>query len=122
VAPPQNASVELNPPAADSRRDRRVTDLIVLEKHGKALVICGAAHFYRTEVSQILLANGGGITKLLDADYPGRTLVVLPVRGPGPEFHKFERALATSVRPVLVSLQRPPFRRGLSRSAVVRVP
>jgi Haem-binding uptake, Tiki superfamily, ChaN len=82
----------------------------VLEKHGKALVIYGAAHFYRKEVNQILRANGGGITKLLEADYPGRTFVVLPVGGPGPEFRKFERALTTSVRPVLVSLQRPPFR------------
>ena len=82
----------------------------VLEKHGKALVIYGAAHFYRKEVNQILLANGGGITKLLEADYPGRTFVVLPVGGPGPEFQKFESALTTPVRPVLVSLQRPPFR------------
>lgn len=82
----------------------------VLEKHGKALVIYGAAHFYRKEVNQILLANGGGITKLLEADYPGRTFVVLPVGGPGPEFQKFESALTTPVRPVLVPLQRPPFR------------
>lgn len=79
----------------------------VLEKHGKALVIYGAAHFYWKEVNQILLANGGGITKLLDADYPGRTFVVLPVGGAS---QKFESALTTPVRPVLVSLQRPPFR------------
>ncbi len=82
----------------------------VLEKHGKALVIYGAAHFYRTEVNQILTANGGGITKLLQADYPGRAFVVMPVGGHGPEFQEFEGALMTAVRPVLVSLQRPPFR------------
>jgi hypothetical protein len=103
-----------DPPAGSTvARDASAVSALkhqVLEKHGKALVIYGAAHFYRTEVSQILRANGGGITKLLDADYPGRTFVVLPVGGPGPEFHKFDSALATSVRPVLVSLQRPPFR------------
>jgi hypothetical protein len=82
----------------------------VLEMHGKALVIYGAAHFYRREVNQILLANGGGITKLLDAAYPGRTFVVLPMGASGPASRKFENALKTSVRPVLVSLQRPPFR------------
>lgn len=75
-----------------------------MRSHGKALVIYGAAHFYRTG------GIGGGITKLLEADYPGRTFVVIPVAGPGPEFQKFERALTTPVRPVLVSLQRPPFR------------
>jgi len=82
----------------------------VLEKHGKALVVYGAAHFYRKEVNDILLTNGGGITKLLEADYPGRTLVVMTVGGPGPEFQKFDRAVKTPVRPVLVSLQRAPFR------------
>lgn len=104
-----------DPPAGSppTTRDPSAVSVLkeqVLEKHGKALVIYGAAHFYRKEVNQILLANGGGITKLLEADYPGRTFVVLPVGGPGPEFQKFESALTTPVRPVLVSLQRPPFR------------
>jgi len=103
-----------DPPAgATTARDASAISVLkkeVLEKHGKALVIYGAAHFYRREVNQILLANGGGITKLLDADYPGRTFVVLPMGGAGPEFRKFESAMKTSVRPVLVSLQRPPFR------------
>ena len=51
---------------------------------------------------------------------PGRTFVVIPVgrldpprgvtRGIDPDFQKFDRALKTQVRPVLVSLQRFPFR------------
>ena len=50
----------------------------------------------------------------------GRTFVVIPMGGrepvpPGaiastPDYDKFDRALTTSVRPVLVSLQRLPFR------------
>lgn len=103
-----------DPPAGSGvARDVSVVSVLkeqVLAKHGKALVIYGAAHFYRKEVNQILLANGGGITKLLETDYPGRTFVVLPLGGPGPEFQKFESALTTRGRPVLVSLQRPPFR------------
>ena len=93
----------------------------VLEKRGKALVIYGAAHFYRTEVADILASVGGGIVKTLEKDYPGRTLVVIPVGArfdlpPGvtmrvnPDYQKFDRALQTQVRPVLVSLRRPPFR------------
>lgn len=83
----------------------------VLQKHGKALVIYGHAHFWRT----------GGIVKKLDMDYPGRTFAVIPVGGPthplppgtkgiDPDYQKFDRALKTPVRPVLVSLRRSPFR------------
>jgi hypothetical protein len=93
----------------------------VLQKHGKALVVYGAAHFYRTEVGQVLHSVGGGIAKTLEAEYPGRTLSVIPVGGrlevpPGailrvhPDYQKFDRAIQTQVRPVLVSLQRLPFR------------
>ena len=82
-----------------------------LQKQGKALVIFGHAHFWRT----------GGIVKMLETDYPGRTFAVIPVGGPAhplprgakgivPDFQKFDRALKTPVRPVLVSLRRPPFR------------
>ena len=57
----------------------------------------------------------------LEIDFPGRTFVVIPVgrldpppawvtRGIDPDFQKFDRALKTQVRPVLVSLQRLPFR------------
>ena len=103
--PPAGSPPTIRDPTAVSVLKKQV-----LEKHGKALVIYGAAHFYRKEVNDILLTNGGGITKLLEADYPGRTLVVMTVGGPGPEFQKFDRALKTPVRPVLVSLQRQPFR------------
>ena len=58
---------------------------------------------------------------MLEVDYPGRTFVVIPVGGrldlpPGitlrvyPDYRKFDRALETQVRPVLVPLQRLPFR------------
>jgi hypothetical protein len=95
----------------------------VLQKHGKALVIYGAAHFYRTLTWDYLSRMGDdiGIARMLEVDYPGRTFVVIPVGGrlnlpPGahldiyPDYQKFDRALKTQVRPVLVSLQRLPFR------------
>ena len=95
----------------------------VLQKHGKALVIYGAAHFYRTMDKDYLAMMGAdtGIVRMLEADYPGRTLAVIPVGGridlpPGaslpvsPDYKKFDRALKTPVRPVLVPLQRLPFR------------
>jgi hypothetical protein len=95
----------------------------VLQKHGKALVIYGAAHFYRNAPSDYLSSMGKdiGIARMLEMDYPGRTFVVIPVGGrldlpPGttlnvyPDFQKFDRALKTRVRPVLLPLQRAPFR------------
>jgi hypothetical protein len=94
----------------------------VLEKHGKALVIYGAAHFYRTLDKDYLASTGddNDIVKMLDIDYPGRTFVVIPIGwldrprpvavDIAPDYQKFDRALKTQVRPVLVSLQRPPFR------------
>ena len=94
----------------------------VLQKHGKALVIYGAAHFYRTMPKDYLASMGEdiGIARMLEVDYPGRTFVVIPVGGrlrlpPGahldidPDYQKFDRALKTQVRPVLVPLQRLPF-------------
>jgi hypothetical protein len=62
-----------------------------------------------------------GIARMLEVDYPGRTFVVIPVGGrlhlpPGahldidPGYRKFGSALKTPVRPVLVPLQRLPFR------------
>ena len=91
----------------------------VLEKHGKALVIYGAAHFYKDDPSSI--GAGSGIVRLLEMAYPGRTFAVITVGGPielppgvtlrvSPDYRKFDRALRTQVRPVLVSLERPPFR------------
>jgi hypothetical protein len=83
----------------------------VLEKGEKALVIYGAGHFFRTRAGQYALPPSiGGISKSLDADYPGRTFVVVTLGGDDPRYENFERALQTSLRPVLVSLQRPPFR------------
>jgi hypothetical protein len=95
----------------------------VLQKHGKALVIYGAAHFYRTMTRDYLSSMGEniGIVRMLEIDYPGRTFAVIPVGGrldlpPGdtlrvfPDYQKFDRALKTQVRPVLVPLQRSPFR------------
>src|SRR5213075_979739 len=94
----------------------------VLQKHGKALVIYGAAHFYRTMPRDYLSSVGEdiGIARMLEIDYPGRTFVVIPIGRldipPGatlpvnPDYQKFDRALKTQVRPVLVPLQRLPFR------------
>jgi len=88
----------------------------VLQKHGKALVIFGAAHFYRTLPAEV----GTALVSKLETEFPGRTFAVIPV-GPlapergvtgdiDPDFQKFDRALKTHSRPVLVSLQRLPFR------------
>jgi hypothetical protein len=94
----------------------------VLQKHGKALIIFGAAHFYRTLTKDYLSSMGDdiGLARMLEIDYPGRSFVVIPVgslnRPPAvkveidPDFQKFDRALRTHVRPVLVALHRLPFR------------
>ena len=89
----------------------------------RALVIYGAAHFYRTDAgtSGFLSGIGGGVAKTLEADHPGRTFVVIPVGGamgplppgiaggPDPQYERFDGAIKTQVRPVLLSLQRSPF-------------
>jgi hypothetical protein len=94
----------------------------VLQKHGKALLVFGAAHFYRNFPSAMLSSMGDdiGLVKRLEADDPGRTFVVIPVglldrpravaEDIVPDFGKFDRALTTTSRPVLVSLQQVPFR------------
>jgi hypothetical protein len=93
----------------------------VLQKHGKALVIYGAGHFWRTgREFRSAAGEDVGIATTLEVEYPGRTFVVIPVGGrvdlpPGvtlnvyPDYQKFDRALTTRVRPVLVPLQRSPF-------------
>ncbi len=55
----------------------------VLQKHGKALVIYGAAHFYRAMPRDYVSSMGEdiGIARMLEVDYPGRTFVVIPVGG-----------------------------------------
>jgi len=94
----------------------------ILQKHGKALIVYGAAHFYRAAPKDYLSSMGKdiGIARMLEIDYPGRTFAVIPVGGrldlpPGvnvanPDYQKLDRALKTQVRPVLVPLQRLPFR------------
>src|SRR2546422_3043199 len=65
--------------------------------------------------------NDIGLARRLEQDYPGRIFTVIPVGGPVrlppgltlniyPDYQKFDRALKTKVRPVLVPLQRLPFR------------
>jgi heme-binding uptake protein ChaN (Tiki superfamily) len=94
----------------------------VLQKHGKALVIYGGAHFYRAMPPEFLSSMGvdTGLVKMLDKDYPGRTFAVIPLgpfdvpsglpKAAEPDYRKFNRALKTDERPVLVSLQQAPFR------------
>ena len=95
----------------------------VLEKKGKALVVYGAVHFYRTMDEAYLSSMGKdvGIVRMLESEYPGRTFSVIPLGGeldvpPGikadavPDYRKFDRALRTPVRPVLVPLRRLPVR------------
>jgi hypothetical protein len=109
----------------DRNRDALAVSVIekeVLQKHGKALVIYGAGHFYRTIDKAYTAATGddNDIVKMLDVDYPGRTLAVIsmgwldrprPVASDtAPDYQKFDRALKSQVRPVLVPLQRLPFR------------
>jgi hypothetical protein len=112
-------------PAGTRSRDAAAASILkeqVLQKHGKALVIYGFAHFARTEGDATdLLIKGGGIVNRLEGEYPGRTFVVMPIgRSPNgaqatagirdPDYQKFDGALKTPVRPVLVSLERSPFR------------
>jgi len=94
----------------------------VLQKHAKALVIYGTVHFYRALPEALLSSMGEdiGLVRRLERDYPCRTFVVIPIgrldrpRGVivevAPDYRKFDRALNTPLRPVLVSLQRSPFR------------
>jgi hypothetical protein len=91
-----------------------------LQKRGKALVIYGHAHFWRASPNRpggfIDDSKNIGIVRMLDISYPGRTFAVIPVGGPRqgttspvPDYQKFDRALKTQVRPVLVPLRRLPF-------------
>jgi hypothetical protein len=113
-------------PGNGSSRDTFAISVLkaqVMEKHGKALVIFGAGHFYRpTGAPGRSIAGDIGIARTLEIEYPGRTLVVIPLGGrvepppPGttlrmfPDYEKVDRALKTKVRPVLVSLRQSPFR------------
>ena len=102
-------------PGPGGSRDTAAVSILkeqALQKRGKALVVYGTAHFYRANPDSSLI----GIVRMLDNNYPGRTFAVIPVGSrPGddvakPDYQKFDRALKTPVRPVLVALQRLPFR------------
>jgi hypothetical protein len=95
----------------------------VLEKRNKALVIYGASHFYRRLPQEYLSSMGDdiGLVRRMDRDFPGRIFVVIPIgrlNRPSavkkedmvPNLKKFDTALKTHLRPVMISLQRLPFR------------
>jgi hypothetical protein len=112
-------------PAGNRSRDAAAVSLLkeqVLQKHGKALVIYGLAHFARIEGdARKVLGIGEGLVTLLEREYPGRTFVVMPIGRSSngtpaiagirdPDYQKFDQALKTPLRPVLVSFERSPFR------------
>lgn len=87
---------------AMAQRDASPTSIVrnqVLAKGEKALLIYGSAHLYRT----------GGITKALQKSHPGRIFVVGVMGGNNAVYRKFETALSSSKRPVLVALRGTPF-------------
>jgi hypothetical protein len=111
-------------PGPTDQRDREtaafaVVNEQVLSKHGKALLIYGAAHFYRNTPPSF--GTSAELAKMIDHARPGRIFTVIPLGGesdpppPGvawhpPDFRKLDGAVASRMRPVLLSLQRPPFR------------
>jgi hypothetical protein len=111
-------------PGPTDKRDRELAAVAVLEehvlsKHGKALMIYGAAHFYRTAPPSF--GTSADLARRLEQAHPGRIYTVIPIGGeleppaPGvslrnPDYRKFESALKTQIRPVLIPLQRLPFR------------
>jgi len=115
-------------PGPGDNRSREVAAVSVLkeqmlEKGGKALVIYGASHFYRTFPREYLSSMGDdiGLVRRLERDLSSRTFVVIPIgrlNRPSavkkedivPDFQKFDTALKTQLRPVMISLQRLPFR------------
>lgn len=93
-----------DPPTGSSRdRDSSAVSVLerqVIKKRGKALVVYGWGHLQRTE----------GITWKLEHRHPRvRIFVVYTLGGTDPYFENFENALRSPARPVLVSLDRPPF-------------
>ena len=95
----------------------------VLKKREKALVIYGSAHFYLAGPPDYVTSMGGQVSfaQRLEAEYPGRMLTVIPIGALArpsavkaadvePDYQKFDRSLKTPIRPVLVSLQRSPFK------------
>jgi hypothetical protein len=111
-------------PGGPSSREALAVSVLkeqVFQKRGKALVIYGATHFYRAMPKDMLSRapkDAIGIVRMLEMEYPGRTFTMIPVGGqrnlgPGsvnPDYQKFDRALKTQVRPVMVPLHQLPFR------------
>ncbi len=88
---PANARIRVvgGDPGPGDRRDRETAAVAVLEeqirsRHGKSLVIYGAAHCYRATPTSF--GTSADLAKTLEQTHPGRP------------------------RPVLIPLQRPPFR------------
>ncbi len=84
------------------RRDDHAAFIVrseVLAKGQKALLVYGSGHVYRS----------GGITKAVQETRPGKIFVVGIMGGNNPAYGKFEKALSSSKRPVLVSLRETPF-------------
>jgi hypothetical protein len=103
-------------PGPGGSRDTAAVSILkeqALQKRGKALVVYGTGHFYRAFPKDQPPGNGRNIVRMLEMDYPGRTFAVIPMGGPGEDVaddQKFDRALKTQLRPVMVPLQRLPFR------------
>lgn len=110
-------------PGPTDQRDRETAAATVIEQvlasHGKTLVIYGAAHFYRTAPASF--GTSAELAVTVERAHPGKVLTVIPIGGeldpppPGvslqsPDYRKFDSALRTQIRPVLIPLQRPPFR------------
>lgn len=111
-------------PGPTDQRDRETAAAAVIEEairsgHGKALVIYGAAHFYRAAPPSF--GASAELARMLERAHPGRILTIIPLGGdldappPGaaprpPDYRKFERGLSSPLRPVLIPLQRLPFR------------
>jgi hypothetical protein len=63
-------------------------------------------------------ADAQGIVRMLEMEYPGRTFTMIPVGGQrnlrsgsvNPDYQKFDRAIKTQVRPVMIPLHQLPFR------------
>ena len=112
--------------AASMGRGNSTTSVMrepVLHRRGKALLIYGAAHFYLDAPADYRASMGENIplAAALDLEYPGRWLSVIRIdafdrpsavkeKDIDPDYQKLDRALKTQVRPVLVPLQRIPFR------------
>jgi hypothetical protein len=106
----QKLRVLAGDPPGRSGLPRDETAFSVLKKHlsgapEKALVIYGAAHLWRTSPK-----GDAGLVNMLEASFPGRVFSVIAKGGEGEQYQRFERALRTPTRPVLVQLGTQPFR------------